>query len=163
MDSPALTTLQAELIASDRLSMSVASRDMRRVPSLSRALGCRVAPDRTRLTLFLQRMQSRQLLQDIAATQAVAVVFSLPSTNLTFQVKGRDAAETALQDGDVALCAAHREAFAQEILPHGYALELARAVHDFDPGQLVAVGFSVSDVFEQTPGPGAGARVGTTP
>ena len=68
-----------------------------------------------------------------------------------------------LQDDDAAACARHREAFAQELLPMGYSLEFSRAIHDFVPEDLVAVSFTISDIFEQTPGPGAGARMGTPP
>lgn len=147
------------MLASGRLSLTAASRDMRRVPSLTRAVGCRIAADRSRVTLLVLRTQSRQLLQDIAATQAIAVVFSLPSTNLTFQIKGNDATETALQEGDIAECEQHREGFAREILPLGYSLELGRAVNHFQADDVVGITFTISDIFEQTPGPGAGSRM----
>lgn len=160
---PALTDAQLALIDSGRLSMSMASRDMRRVPSLSRAVGCHASADRQRITLLLLRTQARQLLQDIAATRMAAAVFSLPSNHFTFQIKGRDAAEVPVQDTDCDACARHREAFAQELLPLGYSLEFSRAIHDFVADDLVAVSFTISDIFEQTPGPGAGARMGTPP
>lgn len=141
------------------ISVTVASRDARRVPSVVRASACRVSADRRRVTLLLPTRQARQVLADIAATGAIAVVCSQPSTHRTLQFKGSDARPEALRPDDPGLVAAHTQGFTEELLPLGYTRDLALTVHDVPGGELSAVSFSVDAVFDQTPGPRASARV----
>lgn len=141
------------------VSILVASRDVRRVPSVARAVALRVSPDRHRVTLLLATAQCRQLLADIAATRAIAVVCTQPSTHRTLQLKGSDAHKTALDDDDSARVAQHTAGFAEEIVPLGYTRELALAVDDIPDDLLTAVTFGIDALFEQTPGPRAGTRM----
>lgn len=143
------------------VSILVASRDRRHVPSVARAIALRVSPDRARVTLLLATEQCRQLLADIEASRAVAVVCTQPSTHRTLQLKGSDAHMTALADGDYELAAQHNAAFAEEIVPLGHARALALTVHDVTGQTLSAVSFGVDALFEQTPGPRAGTRLPT--
>lgn len=154
-----LTDDQAAFVQDGRISITVASRDARRLPSVVRAAACRLDAGRCRLTLLLPTRQSAQVLADIAATGAIAVVFSEPSTHRTLQFKGSDARLEALQPGDAALARAHREAFVDEILPLGYRRDFALTVHSVPGDELSAVTFTVAQGFEQTPGPRAGAQV----
>ena len=141
------------------VSISLASRDVRRVPSVTKGVGCRVAGDRCQVRVLVDAAQSAQLLADVAACGALAVVFCLPSSHRTLQLKGHDAREVPLAAGDAELAARHREAFAADLLPLGYALPFARATHDFHGECLRALSFTLSDLFEQTPGPHAGVRL----
>ncbi len=158
MTSPLLTDDVVRFMQSG-VSISVASRDVRRVPSLARAAGCRVAADHQQVTLFLLPRQARQLLADIVASGVLAVVFSSPSTNRTLQIKGRMPAVQEAAAGDMAAAARHRDDFANGIIPLGYAHDLAFAVHCHDMADMVAVTFFPTDIFEQTPGPKAGTRL----
>jgi hypothetical protein len=153
-----LTDDQARFLQG-RVSIIAASRDVRRVPSVARAGACRVAADRRSITLLLPTLQCRQLLADIATTRALAVVFTEPSTHRTQQFKGSDAHETPVLPGDLELVAAHIQAFADAIMPLGYSRELALSVHDVPEGRLTAVTFGIDAIFDQTPGPRAGAKV----
>lgn len=159
MTQPLLTDDYACFIQG-AVSILAASRDSRCVPSVSRAIALRVSADRREVTLLLATSQCRQLLADIASTRAVAMVCTEPSTHRTVQIKGFDARLTPLQDGDYALATAHNEAFAEHLMPLGYARELALTVHDVSGDTLTAVTFAVDAMFEQTPGPRAGTRMG---
>jgi len=160
MSHATLTDEQAAFLAGG-VSLIIASRDMRRVPSLVRALGCRVDADRRTLTMWLEASASRQVLRDIEATGQVAAVFSLPSTHHTLQLKGSDARVVPVAAGDAELVEQHRQAFAADLIRIGYAREFALAIHATAPGdEIAAVTFSVDAVFAQTPGPGAGQRIG---
>ncbi|MFZ5757148.1 MAG: hypothetical protein ACOY3X_09610 [Pseudomonadota bacterium] len=162
MTASPLTAEQAGFLGGP-VSITVSSRDARRVPSVMKAVGCRVSADRREVTLLLEAEGARQLLNDIAATRQVAAVFSLPSTHRTLQIKGSDARTGALQPTDSALIEQHAQAFAADIIPLGYAREFALALHGVAPSaQCVAVTFTVEAVYAQTPGPGAGARIGGT-
>ena len=79
----------AELLAMIErgVSVIVGSLDAQLRPSVMRAVGSSVGPGEGEITVYLSRPQSRQLVQDIAATGHIAVVFSEPSTHRTLQLK----------------------------------------------------------------------------
>lgn len=154
-----LTDDQAAFIQGGRISITAASRDARRLPSVVRAAACRLDAGGERMTLLLATRQAAQVLADVAATGAIAVVFSEPSTHRTLQFKGRDARLDSVRPDDLALACAHRDSFVEELLPLGYTREFARTIHSVPGDELSAVSFTVTEVYEQTPGPRAGARV----
>ncbi len=158
----AATLLDEELAAfiQGGVSILAASRDARLVPSLARAVGCRAAPGRPHVAVFLLASQSGALLADYRANGAIAVVFSQPSTHRTLQLKGSDAAPEPLEEGDWVRVARYREALTAELVAIGHLGALGRALLAGDRGDLVAVGFTVSAAFEQTPGPAAGTALG---
>jgi hypothetical protein len=143
-----------------RVAINVGGRDADNVPALVRALGCRVSPDRRRVTVFLSVPRSRTLLDDIRDNGRIAVVMSRPSTHQTIQLKGTDAATAPLEDGDRALMAAYQDSFVQELIELGYLETFARAVVSGQSDEIVAVTFTPVEAFVQTPGPGAGQRLG---
>ncbi len=139
------------------LSVIVASRDARNQPDLVRAVGARVHPSRSRVTLFLVASQAAAVLADIRASRSIAVVFSQPSTARTVQLKGTDASVEPVAATDLAHVAAYAEAMVRELALVGRPPEYARALLAHDPADLVAVGFTPASAFTQTPGPNAGA------
>ena len=138
------------------VSINAASSGPGNVPAVSRALGCRVSADRRRVTVFLAASRSAALLEAIAASRRIAVVFSQPSTHRTIQLKGVDAARAGLEDGDWALIERCSEGFGADLAAAGYGEGLAGLLLDAEPADVVAVSFSPSAAFNQTPGPGAG-------
>jgi hypothetical protein len=141
------------------VSILAASRDPANAPKLARAVGCRVSPDRQRVTVFLATPQAAGLLAAIRATRAIAVGFNEPSTHRAFQLKGADAAVSALEAGDREIAARYVASVATDICRLGWSDGFARALVAFDPAELVAVGFTPAAAFDQTPGPRAGARL----
>ena len=144
------------------VSIVVASRDAHNLPSIARATGCVVAPDRRAVSVFLARTQSPQLLADIEASGMVAVVYTRPSTNRSLQLKGTDARVRDLTAAEGARVTAYIEAFGAEITPLGHTVEQARTLFRCVDGELVAVEFTPTAAFVQTPGPGAGAALKRT-
>ncbi|MGA8049748.1 MAG: hypothetical protein WCA09_06180, partial [Burkholderiales bacterium] len=139
------------------VSINVASRAAGKLPVLVRASGCRVAPDRRRVTLFLARSKSEAVIEALCATRVVAAVFTLPSSHRSVQLKGTDAEVGAPAAGDIEQAQRYIEAFAREIDPLGYRPDMGRALLWLDAADLVALTFTPSTAFMQTPGPGAGA------
>jgi hypothetical protein len=136
--------------------VSVASRDAHHVASLARALGCRVAPDRRSVTAFLAASQCEVLLRDLRDTGTIAAVFTQPSTHRTIQLKGTDAASGPLEPGDTALIEANIVALVKDMAVLGYTEAFARTILAHEAGDLVAVTFTPTSAFAQTPGPQAG-------
>jgi hypothetical protein len=139
------------------ISITAASRDDRNVPRIGRCLGCRITADRNQVTVLIASAQYRVFFQALAASRTIAVVYSLPSTHRTLQLKGVDGAAGPLAPGDAELAARHVESFVEELGALGYNRDMVRTAHWCDVGELQAVTFTPSAAFEQTPGPGAGA------
>jgi len=138
------------------VSVIVASRDATHVSDAVRGCGCRVSRDRSRVTVLLHRARAETVLANVAANGMIAAVFSQPSTHLTIQLKGTDAAEVRTTRADQSIAAAHREAWVGELLRIGYSREFAEILWGPPPQALVAVSFTPTSAFQQTPGPAAG-------
>lgn len=141
------------------VSVIVGGRDRDNAPTLMRGIGCRVAPDRARVTVFLAASQAAELLADLRDNGAIAVVFCQPSTHRTIQLKGADATLVPLEPGDHERIAAQSAALAADIISVGYREAPVRTLLAYAPEDVVAVAFTPSAAFQQTPGPNAGARI----
>ena len=158
---PPSMQLDPELVAFTQqgVSMHVASCSADGVASLCRPVGIRISGDRDRVTVLLLASQAGELLADFGTNGRVALVVTLPTTHRTVQLKGDDAALEPLQDGDHALVARYREAFVAELAKMGFDSSRPQALLAGARGDLVAVAFTVRALFNQTPGPAAGARL----
>lgn len=126
------------------------------VPSVVRAYGCRVAPDRRSVTVFLAVAQAAAVLEDLRAGRAIAVVFSRPTTHGTLQLKGTRAQIAPLAPGDRELMRAYGRSFGEEVGAVGFPEPFQRAIMAGTEEDAVAVSFTPTAAFEQTPGPAAG-------
>ena len=154
---PILDAEHAAFILVPGISMTAASRGAGNLPELGRVHGCRVAADRSRVTVFLPADQYPGLIGALRASRAIAVVFSQPTTHRTIQLKGTDATVEPLAPDDAGLAGRAMDAFAAGLAALGFNEAVVRAVVWFDPAALVAVGFTPCAAFQQTPGPRAGA------
>jgi hypothetical protein len=141
-----------------RNSISVAGRDAGNRPAVARAFGCSLSADRRLLSVFLCPAHAVRLLACLRETGAIAVAISRPSTHVTLQLKGNVIDIRPLSTADRAVMDAYRASFVDEIVALGYRPEFARGMV---PGgeACLAVRFTPSAVFDQTPGPRAGARL----
>lgn len=147
----------AAFIVQPGISMSAASCSAGKVPRLGRLLGCRVASDRSRVAVLLPGDQLPELVQALRESGAIAVVFSEPGTHRTIQLKGTDATIQMPAPGDAELSARWADGFVAALEPLGIGESLVRAFLWSAPDAVVAVSFTPSEAFQQTPGPGAGA------
>lgn len=154
--------LTEELVAfcEGPVGIIVAACDSSLQSSVAFAYGCRVAPDRSRVTITVLASQAEVLLADIRATARIAVNFARPTTSRSIQLKGHDARIEPVRAQDLAQVTAHTRAFTEELLPLREMSEAAMAaLFGYTQEDLVAISFSPCDGFSQTPGPGAGARL----
>lgn len=142
------------------VSVIVGSRDADMRPSIMRGLGSDVTPDGSEVTVFLARSQARQLLQDIASTGHLAVVFSEPATHRSVQLKATRAHIRPAEEADRPLLARYLASMEKEISLAGYPPELARAMLAHRLEDVVAVRFAPEQAFDQTPGAKAGRQLG---
>ena len=156
MAAPILDADNAAFLVSG-LSIVAASRDDALVPSIARMHGCRVSEDRRTVTVYVPESQAGRLVADVRASGRIAVACNRASTHRSLQLKAEDARVRPATPDEVAAVPAHVEAFARDIIPMGHTLEQAQTVHWFREDDLVAIDFTPSAAFEQTPGPKAGA------
>ena len=159
----ALAQLPPDLLATMAAGVSVlvASRGDDLHPSVMRAMGCRIDRDAGTGTVFLSRRQSHDLLRDIERSGRVAAMFSQPSTHLSVQLKASRAAVRAAAPNDRETLDAYGAAVVREIQSIGYPPALVRAMLSWELDDLAAVSFEPDEAFDQTPGPRAGAALGT--
>ena len=138
------------------VSVNVASRDAALRPSLMRAVGSDVAPDGSRITVYLARSQSGQLLQDIASTGHLAVVFSEPATHRSVQLKAGAATLRPATESDRPVLARYLASMEHEVARVGFPPPLTRAMLACRLDDVVAVTFAPEEAYDQTPGPRAG-------
>jgi hypothetical protein len=138
------------------VSITLASCHDLRVPHLARGTGCRVAADRRQLTVLLATSAGADVLADVRTSGRVAVVFSLPQTHRTLQLKGNDARVVSLDPGDLALAVSYVDAFANGLQALGYSGAVIRSVLRADAADLVGIRFTPASGSLQTPGPEAG-------
>ena len=131
-------------------------------PSLMRAVGSRVEADGRDITVYLSRPQSRQLVQDLAATGHVAVVFSVPSTHRSVQLKASRVEMRNADADDAPVLARYLASMEHEVQQVGFAPPLTRAMLAHRLETVVAVRFTPEQAFDQTPGPRAGTAIGST-
>ncbi len=161
MTAPDAGPLDAELAAfvQGGVGIVVASRDDRRLASIARGVGCRVEAAARRVTVFVVRSENAALLADIRRHHVIAVVFSAPASHRTVQLKGFDAREREVGPDDALQLAAYARAFDEALTGIGFGHGYAGALIAHPPGDLVGVGFTVSEGYLQTPGPRAGERL----
>ncbi len=133
-----------------------ASSGLANVPSLDRALGCKVANDRRRVTIFVAEASARVLLEDVRRSGRIAVVFTEPSTHRTIQLKGKDAAVAPAAAADRRIVAAYAEVMVGVLAQVGREKPFVRAALSCPQEGLLAIAFTPTAAFTQTPGPRAG-------
>lgn len=164
MDTTAQPALKPELLAMmvKGVSLIVSSTDLALNPSLMRAVGSRVEDGGRRITAYLAREQSRQLLADIASSGRLAAVFSQPSTHTTVQFKSRRVRMRELDAGDAPHLARYLASMEEELSALGYPRVLAKVMLAHRPQDLVALEFHPDEAYDQTPGPRSGQALGLT-
>jgi hypothetical protein len=142
------------------VSVIVGSRDAQLRPSIMRAVGSRIEADGEQVTVYLARRQSRQLLEDLAATGQVAAVFSEPSTHRSVQLKASRVEMRPASVDDEPVLAAYLRSMEGEIARVGFPAHVTRTMLSHKLEDVVAVRFTPEQAFEQTPGARAGAPLG---
>lgn len=162
-DAPAILDAANAAFIGSGVSINAASSRPGALPSLARGVGCRVSADRRSVTVLFASTPAAALLDDIRRSGAIAVVFSQPSTHRTLQLKGSNARIVPQEAGDGALTPRYTDAFIADLTPLGFSAQIVRTLLACDPDDIVAVQFSPSSAFQQTPGPSAGEPLAAPP
>ncbi|HEX5224725.1 MAG TPA: pyridoxamine 5'-phosphate oxidase family protein [Solirubrobacteraceae bacterium] len=135
----------------------VASRDAEMRPALARAWGLDVQADGSELTFCVGVPDGSPVQENLEGNGAIAVTFSRPSTYRTVQIKGEVLALDEPTDEQLRAADSHADAFSAEVLTLGLPADAGRRLRG--EVRLISVRMRVSEMFDQTPGPGAGSRL----
>ncbi|HYD10320.1 MAG TPA: pyridoxamine 5'-phosphate oxidase family protein [Acidimicrobiales bacterium] len=139
------------------VSTVVGTVDATGMPHASRAWGTWVLDGGRRMRFLVPAADTRTA-ENVRATGLVAFTGTVVNTLRSVQVKGRNGVVDGPATGD------------DRVLHERYSNAFFQAVHESDgmdvvalrnllPDALVAVEFEVEEVFDQTPGPTAGAKL----
>jgi hypothetical protein len=139
-------------------SIMVGTRDDDLQPDAARAVGAKVSADRRRITLYLPSTAGAQALANLAKHPFLAVGLVSPMDHVAIQMKGPCV--------DVHLATEEERTIPERYITSQtellYMIGLPRGI----TSRMVAwpahaVTFEIEDIFVQTPGPGAGKRLGS--
>ncbi len=156
---PGLLSAEHIALIDSGVSTIVASRDAAQRPSLMRAVGASITPQGDRITVYLNRPSSVQLLADLQATGHIAAVFSEPSTHRTVQVKAGAVQLRAALPAESELLQRYLRAMEGQLAHVGIRAEQTHAMLAHQLADVVAVSFAPEQAYDQTPGPKAGSQL----
>ena len=161
MASPQVVSLPDELVelVESGVTILVGTRDARLRPECVRAVGASVRGDRRAIRVVLNEATSARTAANAAAGSPVAVTFSRAADHRTVQLKGRCLRVGAGTPEDHELARRYLSAFTEALYVVGVSRALARRLR-VEP--CLAIEVEVGELFQQTPGPEAGQRLGTS-
>jgi hypothetical protein len=139
------------------VAVGVATRDDDLAPEFARGWGPQVSADGRSLRLCVAAGEGSRMRANLERNGAVAVGFSPPTIARAVQVKGVATWVGEPEAADLERVERHLRSFVAEAERIGAPAEIARRM--FVGTGLVAVRFSIDEVFDQTPGPTAGRRL----
>ncbi len=135
------------------LSVHVATRNRALVPEGSIGWAARVHPDREHITVYLQEEAVKPLLKNLKQHTEIAVLLELPSTHRACQVKGTFVRSRKAPVSTKRIIAGQLDSFRADLESFGVP-RIMNELWEFWPAVELEV--RVLQLFEQTPGPGAG-------
>ncbi len=135
------------------MSLLIASRDAENRPECGRAVGLRVAADREHVTIFLAQATGSLLLRNLADNGQIAIVASHVVSHRTLQLKGSVVSLRPASDSEHALLADYLERFSKLLERVGLPRSIVSRLNNWP---ATAATMRVRELYEQTPGPGAG-------
>jgi hypothetical protein len=150
-------TEQLREFLSGPVSIAVATQDGALHPDCTRALALRPGPDMDRVTVWLPASIAERARRNLGRDPRIAVGASRPTTHQTFQLKGRAVRIGLGGQESRAQVDGCFEAFIQEAMQVGMPRRLLDRVIRWP---VLEIEVLIEEVFDQTPGPGAGLRLG---
>lgn len=138
------------------VSILVGSRDAGLRPECARGLGVVIGADRQTMTVFLNEDLAARQRADFEDNRQIAVGFSRIVDHRSVQLKGVVTTIRPATEQENAVQERYAAAFAEALSLAGLPRSVVRNVR-LTPA--LAVEFEISDIFNQTPGAGAGRRM----
>jgi hypothetical protein len=144
------------------VSVMLGTRDSELVPEIVRAWGPRVSRDRKGLSVCVAMAAGAKTVANLRDNGRLAVTFALPADSNAIQLWGRCTGTGPPQPDDLTAVHQHREAFTQLNKSLGVPPPFIEALWQRELAgspDMVAIRFVAEQIFNQTPGPGAGSSL----
>ena len=138
------------------VSVMVGTRDASLMPECTRAWGIHVGTDRGTVTVLLAESIAGKTLDNLRENGMIAVTCTRPTDHITCQLKGKVRSMKSVNSAQQKMSRQWHHEFVAELKAIGVPSALGEA---WIVEPTVAVEMAVTDVFDQTPGPGAGKRI----
>jgi hypothetical protein len=134
------------------------TRDRDLVPYGHKVCGWRVGSDQRTMTAFVSEDFTPRLVESLQENGELAVTVEEFPSHETYQFKGRYLRDRPVGPGDLEVVERIRRRFVRSMRPI-MADVPEEALSRFVSSPALAVEFEVLEIYQQTPGPGAGARL----
>jgi Pyridoxamine 5'-phosphate oxidase len=150
--------LSDELIefAESGVSIMLGTCDAELRPETMRTGGALVAPDRQQVTTWVNAELAQRTLANLKLNPRIAMVFTRPVDHRSVQLKGEVVEIRPANEGERALSDRYLAGFVEQLYCVGMPRAVTRRLR-FWPA--FAITFVTTELFHQTPGPGAGQRL----
>lgn len=135
------------------LSINVGTRDSELEPDGGIAWAARVHDDRAQITIYLHQDAAEPMVRNLRAHPEIAVLFERPTSHRGCQVKGRFVSTRPVKPTERAEVERQIECFVTDLEGIGIPRAMASGSEIWP---CVAIQMRATELFEQTPGPGAG-------
>jgi len=135
------------------LSIVIATRDGELQPDGAVAWAARVTDGGAGITLYLHDAAARQMLRNLKRYPEIAIDFDLPTSHRACQVKGVYLSSRRAKAGERGEVERQLEAFAADLEEIGIPRAMLTG---WEAWPCTAFDLRVTELFEQTPGPGTG-------
>lgn len=135
------------------LSIVVATRDGQLQPDGAIAWAVRVNDSRDRLTVYMHERAAHEMLRNLERFPEIAIDLDLPTSHRACQVKGRFLAARRARKPEKPLVERQMDAFATDLVRIGIPRVMTEG---WETWPCTAVEVEVTELYEQTPGPGTG-------
>jgi hypothetical protein len=138
------------------MSLLVGTVNAQNRPACCRAVALASSDDVTTVTVYLPIATSHETIQNLATTRRMAIAATHPIDHCSIQLKGTPGDTRLAREDEAAFVKSRFEAFADILDSIGIP---SRVTRNASCWPAFAVSVRVEQVFDQTPGPKAGARV----
>lgn len=152
----ALSRQLREFITGDVI-IDLATVDIDGAPLIAIGHGCAVSTRSPRVAVYVERAQCEDFLAVLARTRRIAATFGRAPDHEAIQIKGVDCTIVAAGSADLAIASAYRTRLARQFGLLGLDPAGTEVYLGTPPGELAVLRFTPTAVFQQTPGPQAGA------
>ena len=138
------------------VGIHLGTRDEHLIPNGARAAAVKVEDDGVHLVVYVAKVAAARLLPDLRSNGQAAVVVGRPIDDRSCQVKGHFVSARPARVPEQAIVAAQWNAFLQQLAAIGIP---PSAADGWVTWPAVAIRLRATAIFEQTPGPTAGAPI----
>jgi Pyridoxamine 5'-phosphate oxidase len=135
------------------LSINIGTRNGKLEPDGAIAWAVQVHADRSQLTLYLHKEAAKAMLRNLRVHPEIAVLFERPTSHRACQVKGSFVSKRPAKPPERAKVERQMDGFFSDLEGIGIPRAL---LAELEVWPCVAIQIRATELFEQTPGPGAG-------